>query len=214
LEHLKFLIDFILHIDRHLFELVQQYDTWIYLILFLIVFAETGLVVTPLLPGDSLLFAAGTLAAPPDNPLNVTILIIIFFSAAFGGDNTNYFIGNYIGPKVFEKNYRLLKKEYLHKTQAFYARHGGKAVILARFVPIVRTFAPFVAGVGSMAYKRFIGFSLLASLLWINICVWAGYFFGKLEIVKNNFSIVVFAIIGISLLPILIGFLKHKFSKA
>ncbi|MCC6385060.1 MAG: DedA family protein [Bacteroidia bacterium] len=214
MEHLKFLIDFILHIDRHLFELVQQYDTWIYLILFLIVFAETGLVVTPLLPGDSLLFAAGTLAAPPDNPLNVTILIIIFFSAAFGGDNTNYFIGNYIGPKVFEKNYRLLKKEYLHKTQAFYARHGGKAVILARFVPIVRTFAPFVAGVGSMAYKRFIGFSLLASLLWINICVWAGYFFGKLEIVKNNFSIVVFAIIGISLLPILIGFLKHKFSKA
>lgn len=212
-EQIKFLFDFILHIDKHLLELVQRYDTWIYLILFLIVFAETGLVVTPLLPGDSLLFAAGALAAPPDNPLNVGILMLIFFVAAFGGDNTNYFIGNYIGPKVFEKNYKLLKKEYLFKTQDFYDKHGGKAVIFARFVPIVRTFAPFVAGVGSMAYKRFIGFSLLASVLWINICVWAGYFFGKLEIVKNNFSLVVIAIIGISLVPILIGVIKHRLQK-
>ncbi|MFZ7165997.1 MAG: DedA family protein [Bacteroidota bacterium] len=212
MEHLKFLIDFILHIDKHLFELVQRYDTWIYLILFLIVFAETGLVVTPLLPGDSLLFAAGALAAPPDNPLTVFYLMIIFFFAAFGGDNTNYFIGNYIGPKVFEKNYRFLKKDYLNKTQEFYEKHGGKAVIFARFVPIVRTFAPFVAGVGSMTYNRFIGFSVLASILWINICVWAGYFFGRLEIVKNNFSLVVIAIIGISLVPILIGIIKQKFS--
>ncbi len=214
MEYLKFLIDFVLHIDKHLFELVQRYDTWVYLILFLIVFAETGLVVTPLLPGDSLLFAAGALAAPPDNPLNVFVLMLIFFIAAFGGDNTNYFIGNFIGPKVFEKNYRFLKKEYLQKTHDFYEKHGGKAVIFARFVPIVRTFAPFVAGVGSMAYKRFIGFSIIASVLWITICVWAGYFFGKLEIVKNNFSLVVIAIIAISLLPILIGILKQRFSKA
>ena len=212
MEHIKFLIDFILHIDKHLFELVQRYDTWIYLILFLIVFAETGLVVTPLLPGDSLLFAAGALAAPPDNPLNVFYFFFIFFFAAFGGDNTNYFIGNYIGPKVFEKNYRFLKKDYLNRTQEFYEKHGGKAVIFARFVPIVRTFAPFVAGVGSMTYKRFIGFSILASVLWINICVWAGYFFGRLDVVKNNFSLVVIAIIGISLVPILVGILKQKFS--
>jgi len=138
--------------------------------------------------------------------------MIIFFFAAFGGDNTNYFIGNYIGPKVFEKNYRFLKKDYLNKTQEFYEKHGGKAVIFARFVPIVRTFAPFVAGVGSMTYNRFIGFSVLASVLWINICVWAGYFFGRLEIVKNNFSLVVIAIIGISLIPILIGIIKQQFS--
>lgn len=213
MDYIKQLFDFILHIDKHLFELVQRYDTWVYLILFLIVFAETGLVVTPLLPGDSLLFAAGTLAAPPDNPLNVFILMIIFFVAAFGGDNTNYFIGNYVGPRVFEKNYKFLKRDYLTRTQEFYDKHGGKAVVFARFVPIVRTFAPFVAGVGSMKYKNFIGYSVLASVLWINICVWAGYFFGKLPFVKNNFSLVVIAIVGISLLPVIIGILKAKFSK-
>ncbi len=214
MDFIKQLFDFILHIDKHLFELVQRYDTWVYLILFLIVFAETGLVVTPLLPGDSLLFAAGALAAPPDNPLNVFILMIVFFVAAFGGDNTNYFIGNYFGPKVFEKNYKFLKRDYLERTQEFYAKHGGKAVIFARFVPIVRTFAPFVAGVGSMKYKSFIGYSILASILWINICVWAGYFFGRLEIVKSNFSLVVIGIVGISLLPIVIGLLKSRFSKS
>lgn len=213
MDFIKQLFDFILHIDKHLFELVQRYDTWVYLILFLIVFAETGLVVTPLLPGDSLLFAAGTLAAPPDNPLNVFILMLIFFVAAFGGDNTNYFIGNYVGPRVFEKNYKFLKRDYLTRTQEFYNKHGGKAVVFARFVPIVRTFAPFVAGVGSMKYKSFIGYSVLASVLWINICVWAGYFFGKLPFVKNNFSLVVIAIVGISLLPVIIGILKAKFSK-
>ncbi len=207
---IKFLIDFVLHIDKHLFEIVTQYDTWTYLILFLIVFAETGLVVTPLLPGDSLLFAAGALASPPGEALNITSLIAVLFVAVFAGDNTNYFIGNYIGPKVFEKNYRLLKKEYLEQTRTFYAKHGGKAVIMARFVPIVRTFAPFVAGVGSMTYKRFISFSLLGSFIWINVCLWAGYFFGKLQFVKENFSMVVLAIIAISLLPILIGVLRSK----
>ncbi len=213
MEYIKYLFDFILHIDKHLYEIVSRYDTWAYLILFLIVFAETGLVVTPLLPGDSLLFAAGALAAPPGEALNVYLLILIFFVAAFGGDNTNYFIGRYIGPKAFQGNFKLLKREYLERTHQFFEKHGGKAVVYARFVPIVRTFAPFVAGVGSMTYKRFIGFSLLASTLWINICLWAGYFFGKLEIVQQNFSLVVIGIIGVSLLPIVIGLLRQKFSK-
>jgi membrane-associated protein len=205
------LFDFILHIDKHLTEIVSKYDTWTYLILFLIVFCETGLVVTPLLPGDSLLFATGAIAAL--GALSIPILIPVLFIAVFLGDNTNYFIGNFIGPKVFEKNYRFLKKEYLQKTHDFYEKHGGKAVIIARFVPIVRTFAPFVAGVGSMTYRRFIGYSIFGSLLWINVCLFAGYFFGQMEIVKNNFSLVALLIILVSLLPIVIGFLKHKFSK-
>ncbi len=206
---IKFLIDFVLHIDKHLFEIVSKYETWTYLILFLILFAETGLVVTPLLPGDSLLFAAGAIAASSGG-LNIFYLIIILFIAVFAGDNTNYFIGNFLGPKVFEKNYRLLKKEYIEQTRTFYAKHGGKAVIMARFVPIVRTFAPFVAGVGSMTYKRFIGFSLMGSFLWINICLWAGYFFGGLRFVKENFSLVVLAIIAISVLPIIIGIIRNR----
>ncbi len=209
LDALKFLIDFVLHIDKHLFEIVTKYETWTYLILFLILFAETGLVVTPLLPGDSLLFAAGALAASSGS-LNIVYLIVILFIAVFAGDNTNYFIGNYVGPKVFEKNYKLLKREYLEQTRTFYAKHGGKAVIMARFVPIVRTFAPFVAGVGSMTYKRFIGFSVMGSLLWINVCLWAGYFFGGLTFVKENFSVVVLAIIFISIVPIIIGIIRNK----
>lgn len=209
LDAIKFLIDFVLHIDKHLFEIVSKYETWTYLILFLIVFAETGLVVTPLLPGDSLLFAAGAIAGSSGG-LDIFYLIVILFVAVFAGDNTNYFIGNYIGPKVFEKNYRLLKREYLEQTRTFYAKHGGKAIIMARFVPIVRTFAPFVAGVGSMTYKRFIGFSLLGSFLWINICLWAGYFFGGLPFVKENFSLVVLAIIAISVLPVLIGIIRSR----
>ncbi len=209
---IKFLIDFVLHIDKHLFEIVSKYETWTYLILFLIVFAETGLVVTPILPGDSLLFAAGAIAGSSGG-LDIFYLMIILFIAVFAGDNTNYFIGNYIGPKVFEKNYRLLKREYLEQTRTFYAKHGGKAIIMARFVPIVRTFAPFVAGVGSMTYKRFIGFSLLGSLLWINICLWAGYFFGGLPFVKENFSLVVLVIIAISVLPIIIGIIRNRSRK-
>ena len=209
---IKFLIDFVLHIDKHLFEIVSKYETWTYLILFLIVFAETGLVVTPILPGDSLLFAAGAIAGSSGG-LDIFYLMFILFIAVFAGDNTNYFIGNYIGPKVFEKNYRLLKREYLEQTRTFYAKHGGKAIIMARFVPIVRTFAPFVAGVGSMTYKRFIGFSLLGSLLWINICLWAGYFFGGLPFVKENFSLVVLVIIAISVLPIIIGIIRNRSRK-
>ena len=213
LDALKFFIDFILHIDRHLFEIVTRYDTWTYLILFIIVFAETGLVVTPLLPGDSLLFAAGALASPPGEALNIGYLIIVLFIAVFAGDNTNYFIGKYVGPKVFEKNYRFLKREYLEQTREFYIKHGGKAIVMARFVPIVRTFAPFVAGVGTMTYKRFIGFSLLGSLIWINVCLWAGYLFGKLPFVKENFSIVVLIIIAISVVPVIVGILRSRMKK-
>lgn len=205
------LIDFILHIDKHLFEIVQQYQNWTYAILFLIVFAETGLIVTPFLPGDSLLFAAGTLAGA--GHLNPIVLIGLVFIAAFSGDQTNYFIGNFFGLKLFDENIRLLKREYLIQTQNFYEKHGGKTVIIARFMPIIRTFAPFVAGVGSMTYKKFITFSILGNLLWINLFVWLGFLFGNMEIVKKNFSLFTLAIIGISLMPMLIGIIKSKWAK-
>lgn len=205
------LIDFILHIDKHLFEIVQQYQNWTYAILFLIVFAETGLIVTPFLPGDSLLFAAGTLAGA--GHLNPILLIGLVFIAAFSGDQTNYFIGNFFGLKLFDENIRLLKREYLIQTQNFYEKHGGKTVIIARFMPIIRTFAPFVAGVGSMTYKKFITFSILGNLLWINLFVWLGFLFGNMEIVKKNFSLFTLAIIGISLMPMLIGIIKSKWAK-
>ena len=205
------LIDFILHIDKHLFEIVQQYQNWTYAILFLIVFAETGLIVTPFLPGDSLLFAAGTLAGA--GHLNPIVLIGLVFIAAFSGDQTNYFIGNFFGLKLFDENIRLLKREYLIQTQNFYEKHGGKTVIIARFMPIIRTFAPFVAGVGSMTYKKFITFSILGNLLWINLFVWLGFLFGNMEIVKKNFSLFTLAIIGISLMPMLIGIIKSKLAK-
>ena len=202
--------DFILHIDKHLLDIVNSYHTWTYLILALIIFCETGLVVTPLLPGDSLLFAAGALAGA--GSLDIGIIIALLFVAAFIGDNTNYFIGNYIGPKVFDKNYKFLKKKYLEKTQHFYDKHGGKTIIIARFMPIIRTFAPFVAGVGTMKYRKFIGFSLLGNFLWITGFSLAGYLFGNIEIVKRNFTLVIFAIIFISILPPIIAVLKQKMS--
>ena len=202
--------DFILHIDKHLLDIVNSYHTWTYLILALIIFCETGLVVTPLLPGDSLLFAAGALAGA--GSLDIGIIIALLFVAAFIGDNTNYFIGNYIGPKVFDKNYKFLKKKYLEKTQHFYDKHGGKTIIIARFMPIIRTFAPFVAGVGTMKYRKFIGFSLLGNFLWITSFSLAGYLFGNIEIVKRNFTLVIFAIIFISILPPIIAVLKQKMS--
>lgn len=202
--------DFILHIDKHLLDIVNSYHTWTYLILALIIFCETGLVVTPLLPGDSLLFAAGALAGA--GSLDIGIIIALLFVAAFIGDNTNYFIGNYIGPKVFDKNYKFLKKKYLEKTQHFYDKHGGKTIIIARFMPIIRTFAPFVAGVGTMKYRKFIGFSLLGNFLWITGFSLAGYLFGNIEIVKRNFTLVIFVIIFISILPPIIAVLKQKMS--
>lgn len=214
MEFFSDIVDFILHIDKHLLQITTEYQKLTYLILFLIVFCETGLVVTPFLPGDSLLFAAGSVAALDGSPLDVYVLALVVFMAAFGGDNTNFFIGKFIGHKVYEKNYRLIKREYLNRTHAFYEKHGGKTVIIARFVPIIRTFAPFVAGVGSMKYARFIIFSMLASLLWISVFITAGYKFGQLPVVKNNFSLVTLGIIIISTLPILIGYIRSRLSKA
>lgn len=207
------IIDFVLHIDKHLLEIVSNYQTWTYLIIFLIIFAETGFVVTPFLPGDSLLFAAGAIAAMSGNPLSVYVLVPIIMLAAFCGDNTNYFIGRMLETKVYEKNYKLIKREYLDKTQRFYEKHGGKTVIIARFVPIVRTFAPFVAGVGQMRYVKFISYSVVGSILWSNIFCWAGFIFGNIPVIKTNFTLVVFAIIIISVLPAVYAVLKQKFAK-
>ena len=213
MEVIRYMIDFVLHIDKHLLDIVKNYQTWTYLILFLIVFMETGLVVTPFLPGDSLLFAAGTIAAMKDEPLQMLPLIILLICAAFSGDNTNYFIGKFLGHKVYEKNYRLIKREYLDKTHTFYEKHGGKTLIIARFMPIIRTFAPFVAGVGKMTYFRFISFSIFGNVLWVVLFTMAGYFFGNIPFIKNNFTMAILAIILISLLPMVIAFVQNLFRK-
>ncbi|MEW6702818.1 MAG: DedA family protein, partial [Bacteroidota bacterium] len=199
MESLEYIIDLFLHLDRHLHELIQQYGTFTYAILFIVIFAETGFVFTPFLPGDSLLFAAGTFAAK--GSLNVHLLFIILSAAAIIGDTVNYWIGHYIGPKLFEKNSRFLKKEYLDRTHRFYEKYGGKTIIIARFVPIVRTFAPFVAGVGSMTYSKFIAFNIIGGIFWCASFIYGGYFFGNLAFVKNNFSFVIIAIIVVSMLP-------------
>ncbi|HVG21583.1 MAG TPA: DedA family protein [Blastocatellia bacterium] len=210
MELVKSLIDFFLHLDTHLNEIIQGYGVWTYLILFLIVFCETGLVVTPFLPGDSLLFAAGTFAAL--GSLNITLLFIILCVAAIVGDTVNYWVGHYVGPKVFNKDdVRFLNRKHLERTHEFYEKYGGKTIIIARFIPIIRTFAPFVAGVGSMSYWRFIAYNVAGGVLWVAVCVFGGYFFGNLEIVKRNFSLVVVAIILISVLPIIIEFARHRF---
>jgi membrane-associated protein len=203
-----FIVDFVLHIDRHLVEIVTQYQNWSYLLLFIIIFIETGLVIWPFLPGDSLLFAAGAIAAMPGNPLSIYLLITLMMIAAFTGDNTNYSIGRFLGMKVYEKNYRLIKRKYLDETHAFYEKHGGKTLVIARFMPIIRTFAPFVAGVGTMKYSRFIVFCITGNVLWVNAFLWAGYFFGNIPTVKRNFSLVIFAIILVSLLPPIVTFVK------
>jgi membrane-associated protein len=204
----KTFIDFLLHIDIYLQQWVTDYRTWTYFILFLIIFCETGLVVTPFLPGDSLLFAAGTVAAMPNQPLNVVYIIVLLICAAFTGDNTNYFIGRFLGLKVYEKDYRLIKKKYLIKTHNFYEKHGGKTLIIARFMPIIRTFAPFVAGVGTMKYPRFFSFSILGNILWVTLFSLAGYFFGNIPLVRKNFTLAIFAIIFLSLLPMIIAIIK------
>ena len=213
LELLKNFIDIILHIDKHLQIWVTDYQTWTYLILFIIIFMETGLVVTPFLPGDSLLFAAGMVAALNGHPLNIFLLVSLLIIAAFTGDNTNYFIGKLLGQTVYEKNYRLIRREYLDKTHAFYEKHGGKTLIIARFMPIIRTFAPFVAGVGTMSYFRFISFSIVGNVLWVVSFSLAGFFFGNIPLVKHNFTIVIFIIIFISLMPMIIAFLRKMLSK-
>ena len=213
MEIIRFLIDFVLHIDKHLQEIVSNYQTWTYLILFLIIFCETGLVVTPFLPGDSLLFAAGTIAAMPGEPLSIYAVIIILILAAFSGDNTNYFIGKFLGHKVYEKNYKLIKREYLDRTHVFYEKHGRITIIIARFMPIIRTFAPFVAGVGTMRYFRFVTFSILGNIIWVSLFSLAGFFFGNIPFVKNNFSVAILTIIFVSLLPMIIGIVKNYLSK-
>jgi membrane-associated protein len=205
-------IDFILHIDHHLMQLVQEYHSVTYLILVAIIFCETGLVFTPFLPGDSLLFAAGALAAQGVG-LDIGLLLPLLFLAAVLGDSTNYLVGKLVGERLLSARRSLIRKDYLERTHKFYAEHGGKTVVLARFMPILRTFAPFVAGLGSMVYRKFISFSLLGNTLWIGIFTTAGFYFGNIPWVKERFSTVVLAIIAISLLPIFIAFLREKLKK-
>ena len=204
------LIDLFLHLDKHLEAIIIDFQAGTYLILFLVIFMETGLVVTPFLPGDSLIFAAGAFAARPDSPLNVIVLFLLLCTAAIAGDTANYWIGHYIGPRAFSGNVPFLKKEYLDRTHEFYERHGGKTIILARFIPIIRTFAPFVAGIGAMTYAHFIAYNVVGGIAWVSLFTFGGYFFGELPFVKNNFSIVVLAIIFISVLPGVIEFLRER----
>jgi membrane-associated protein len=212
MEIISNLVDFILHLDVHLNTIIQNFGIWTYLILFLIIFLETGIVVTPFLPGDSLLFAAGSFAAL--GSLNPIALFLILTAAAILGDTVNYWIGHYIGPRAFSGNIRFLKKEYLDRTHGFYEKHGGKTIILARFIPIIRTFAPFVAGIGAMTYPSFFFYNVIGAIAWVGLFVFGGYFFGNLQFVKDNFTIVIMAIIVISVLPGVFEFLREKFKSA
>ena len=209
MELIRNLIELFLHLDKHLNDIIQTYGVWTYLLLFLVIFLETGLVVTPILPGDSLLFAAGTFAAL--GSLNVVWLFILLSIAAVAGDTVNYWIGDYVGPKVFSReDVRFLNKEYLERTHKFYEKHGGKTIILARFIPIIRTFAPFVAGIGKMTYWRFISYNVIGGVVWVAIFTFVGYFFGNIPFVKDNFTLVILAIIFISLVPVMIEFVNHR----
>ncbi len=206
------LIDMFLHVDKHLDKLIMAYGIWVYLILFVVIFLETGFVITPFLPGDSLLFAAGALAATGSS-LNVLWLYVLLSAAAILGDTVNYWIGHSIGPRAFQGDVRFLKKEYLDRTHRFYEKHGGKTIIIARFIPIIRTFAPFVAGVGSMSYKRFITYNIVGGLLWTTLFIFGGYFFGNLPFVKENFSLVIIAIVIISIMPPFIEYFQSQRQK-
>ena len=206
-------VDLILHLDLHLTELVGRYGWQTHFILFAIIFWETGVVIWPFLPGDSLLFAAGSIAALPQSPLSVGFLFPLLSSAAILGDTVNYWIGHWVGPKAFQRDGRFLKKKYLDQTQAFYDKYGAQTIVIARFVPIVRTFAPFVAGIGSMHYRRFVFFNVAGAVLWNFLLLGAGYLFGGLELVKNNFSLVILVIIFLSCLPMVVEFLKYKQEK-
>jgi membrane-associated protein len=211
-EAVEWFFDFVLHLDVHLAELVQQYGLYVYAILFAIIFCETGLVVTPILPGDSLLFASGAIAAT--GQLNPWGMILLLTLAAILGDTVNYWAGALIGPKVFSKPKSMFfNPEHLHKTHRFYEKYGGKTIIIARFLPIIRTFAPFVAGVGSMSYRRFIAYNVVGGALWVPLFVGGGYFFGTREIVKKNFTLVILAIIILSLMPIVIELIRHKLAQ-
>jgi membrane-associated protein len=208
---LRNLIDLFVHLDQHLSQVISEYGAWTHLILFLIVFCETGLVVTPFLPGDSLLFAAGTLAAL--GALDLWLMVLLLIGAAVAGDTVNYWVGAYVGHRAFGPNARFLRQEYLDRTHAFYEKHGGKTIILARFVPIIRTFAPFVAGVGAMSYPKFITYNVVGAVLWVGLFVLGGYFFGRIPAVRENFSLVILAIIGISVMPIVIETLRARRSR-
>jgi membrane-associated protein len=204
-----FFVDFFLHLDKHLADVIQQYGIYTYALLFLIVFLETGLVVTPLLPGDSLLFAAGSFAGI--GALSLWPLLFLLSVAAVFGDTVNYAIGATLGPRVFHyPRSRFFNPEHLRKTHEFYEKYGGKTIIIARFIPIIRTFAPFVAGIGAMSYARFLSYNVIGGVLWVSLCVLAGYFFGNLPFVQRNFSVVILAIIAISLLPALVEYLRHR----
>lgn len=210
MEFLKQAIDFVLHLQEHLHQLTQDYGKWIYGLLFLIIFCETGLVVTPFLPGDSLLFAVGALAADPASGLNVWIASILIFVAAFLGDTVNYSIGKYAGETMARRFPKVIKQKHLDVTNEFFQKYGGKTIILARFVPIVRTFAPFVAGSGAMNYRRFMMFNVVGALLWVGLIVPAGWFFGNIPVVKENFELVVVGIIVVSVLPMVYEVLKSR----
>jgi len=210
---MKEILDLFLHLQDHLMEFTRQHGPMVYGLLFVVVFCETGLVVTPFLPGDSLLFAIGAIAADPASGLNVWVSALVLYAAAFCGDNTNYWIGRGCGNWLLWRFPRIVKPEYLAKTHAFFERYGGKTIIIARFVPIVRTITPFVAGTGRMSYGRFLFHSVIATTLWIGLIVPAGWFFGNIPVVKDNFEFVVLAIIAISLLPIAVEAVKHRLGK-
>jgi membrane-associated protein len=201
MDFLANLFDIFLHVDKYLGDIVRAIGVWTYVLLFLVIFAETGLVVTPFLPGDSLLFAAGAITALAPDTLNIMLLILVLSAAAILGDTVNYWIGHWVGPKAFSGKVRFLKKEHLDRTNAFYAKHGGKTIILARFVPIVRTFAPFVAGIGAMNYSRFIVYNVVGGVAWVMLFTLLGFFFGNVPFVQHNFEYVIIAIVLISLLP-------------
>ncbi|MDN0117307.1 DedA family protein [Yersinia intermedia] len=211
MEFIRFVIDFILHIDVHLAELVAQYGIWVYAILFLILFCETGLVVTPFLPGDSLLFVAGALASLPSNDINVHVMVALMVTAAILGDAVNYTIGRVFGEKLFSNpDSKIFRRSYLEKTHQFYEKHGGKAIILARFVPIIRTFAPFVAGMGKMSYRHFAAYNVIGALVWVLLFTYAGYLFGNVPIVQNNLKLLIVAIIVVSILPGVFEVWRHR----
>jgi membrane-associated protein len=202
-------IDILLHLDRYLDLMIQTMGIWSYVIIFLIIFCETGLVVTPILPGDSLLFAIGTFAAI--GSFDIAIVLILLTIAAIAGDTVNYWIGNYLGPKVFHyEDSRFFKKKHLERTHQFYEKHGGNTIIIARFIPIIRTFAPFVAGIGSMTYRKFLSYNVVGGILWIFSLTLAGYFFGNIPVVRNNFSLVIMAIVVISIMPGVIEYLRQR----
>lgn len=209
MEHLTQFVDIILHLDQHLAAWIPMFGPWLYVLMFLVIFCETGLVVTPFLPGDSLLFALGAMTVI-ENGLNLWVLLISLTIAGILGDTVNYHIGKYLGPKVFEGNSRIFKKDYLIQTQKFYDNWGAFTIVAARFAPIVRTFAPFVAGIGGMNYKKFISYNILGAIAWVFIFILAGHFFGNLPVIKRNFHIVIFGVIFVSILPMLVPWIKSK----